>query len=131
MLKYLNVLWFSLASWLIPFIISIFMYDVGTKTYKPDFWTFKLIMFVILSLISLIFFFLINQKTRLNWIFLAIFFVLMNSVLDNLIIVSIFKSLDSLAWTLQILPVYLIVFFGTSYLVNILFPKKKEEVVMK
>ena len=106
---------FSFLAWFVPFFVSIFMID-NTKNpvgYKPDIVTFKITMFVILTIITMIGYFII-RNTRLNWLITAIVFLLVSCVLDVVVIINIFR-MNTTSWVLTILPIYLLIFFGLAY----------------
>jgi hypothetical protein len=106
----------GLATWLIPFVVSFFYYDIGTGGYKPNIIVFKLIMTSVLVVVTLCVFFYIRLVTSVNWLVTSAFFIIINCLLDTIVLLGLFKS-SSTMWVLTVLPVYLLIFLGLGYLV--------------
>lgn len=113
-----KLLSFALIAWLVPFFVSVFMID-NTKNpimYKPDYITFKITMLVILVIVTTMGYGIIRWYTKLNWVITAMTFLMFSCVLDVVILINIFRA-NTTSWVLTVLPVYLLVFFGLSYIV--------------
>jgi hypothetical protein len=103
-------------TWFVPFFISFFFYDSSTKSYRPDYFTFKIIMILLAIIMSVISFSYLRINKHMNWVITAIIFLLISSCLDSFILITLFKY-DTINWSLTVLPCYLIIYFGFSYLI--------------
>lgn len=93
-----------------------FMYDPNTNQYLPNIPVFKSVMIALTTLLTFYFFSKIKANDQSSeWYAYAIFFVVVCSVLDFAVLLTVFK-VDFSIWALTIFPVYIIVFFGVGYL---------------
>ncbi len=106
-----KILLCGFLAWLIPFFASFFLNNEGA-----NYFGFKVIMFFILGLITLITYLYLRVQTNANWIITSLMFVLISSMFDVVFIINILKKLDITSWVLTVLPVYLIIFPGLAYL---------------
>lgn len=113
-----KLLAFALVAWFVPFFVSVFMIETGTNpvSYKPDFITFKITMFVILVIITTLGYTIMRWYTKLNWVITSIVFLLLSCILDVVVLINIYKT-NTTSWVLTVLPVYLLVFFGLGYII--------------
>ena len=113
-----KLLAFALLAWFVPFFVSVFMIETGTNpvSYKPDFITFKITMFVILVIITTLGYTIMRWYTKLNWVITSIVFLLLSCILDVVVLINIYKT-NTTSWVLTVLPVYLLVFFGLGYII--------------
>jgi hypothetical protein len=114
----LKLVGFSLLAWLVPFVVSIFMIDNSRVpiAYKPDYFSFKMTMFVILIVITTLGYSVMRWYTKMNWVITAMSFLLVSCVLDVVLLINIFK-MNTTDWVLTVLPSYLVIFFGLAYLI--------------
>jgi hypothetical protein len=105
-----KVLGFSLLTWMIPFVVSIFMVDPVTNEYLPNFIVFKVVMFLILTVVTYGLYTSL-KKDQLLTIATPNTFVLVNILLDMVVLVLAFQIPISV-WATTVLPIYLIVFYG-------------------
>lgn len=105
---------YALFSWLIPFLLSFFLYNPETKQYLPSFLIFKIIMFVILVVITIIFYnFIRKDSEKLFSLSVPNTFSLINCVLDIIFLIILFR-MDFVFWSLSVLPIYLFTFYILS-----------------
>jgi hypothetical protein len=103
-------------AWLIPLVVSFFFFDRSTNSYKPNYLAFKVIMLFTLVLTAIILYLYIRSTGGANWLLTTLVFILFSCVLDVLVLINIFKGISIEQWVLTVLPVYLVVFTGLSYL---------------
>jgi hypothetical protein len=108
---------FSLVTWLVPFVVSLFLVNPQTKEYYPNYIGFKLIMFVILSSITyLLMKKILAKKHESKWK-VANTFLLVNIIVDLALLVGLF-GVTFVSWLTTILPVYIVVFYGVEHLLH-------------
>lgn len=108
---------YAVLTWLIPIVVSFFMYDPKTNQYLPNIPVFKSVMIALTSLLAYYFFRKIKATdTGSPWYAYAILFVVVCSLLDFAVLLTVFKVAFSV-WAMAIFPVYIIVFFGFGYFI--------------
>lgn len=112
----LRMLLSALATWFVPFFISFFMVDMNTRAYLPNPLVFKIVM--ILSSAATTFFVMKKLKPyhKRPWYFASLFFLVINSLLDMLILIPI-SGMPLTEWATTVLPSYLVVFFTLGFFV--------------
>ncbi|UXE68660.1 MAG: hypothetical protein KA713_08860 [Chryseotalea sp. WA131a] len=106
---------YAVLTWLIPIVVSFFMYDPKTNQYLPNIPVFKSVMIALTALLAYYFFRKIKASdTASPWYAYAILFVVICSLLDFAVLLTVFK-VEFSVWAMAIFPVYLIVFFGFGY----------------
>jgi len=111
-----NTYLYAVLTWLIPIVVSFFMYDPQTNQYLPNIPVFKSVMIALTTLLTYYFFKKIKTSdTASPWYAYALLFVVVCSVLDFAVLLTVFK-VEFSVWAMAIFPVYLIVFFGLGYL---------------
>lgn len=109
---------FSTLVWIVPFIVSIPFFN-SSGSLAVNFWLFKLIMVVVLSLVTFFGYKFLNKMLIQNTFWLSILTVLINTLLDVFILIPVAKY-SFLDYILQILSIY-VIFIPTS----IYFSKKQ------
>lgn len=106
---------YAVLTWLIPIVVSFFMYDPKTNQYLPNIPVFKSVMIALTALLAYYFFRKIKASDAASpWYSYAILFVVVCSVLDFAVLLTVFK-VEFSVWVMAIFPVYVIVFFGFGY----------------
>jgi hypothetical protein len=91
------------------------MYDPKTNQYLPNIPVFKSVMIALTALLAYYFFRKIKAIDMASpWYAYAILFVVVCSVLDFAVLLTVFK-VEFSVWVMAIFPVYVIVFFGFGY----------------
>jgi hypothetical protein len=101
----------AFLTWLIPFVIAIPFFDQSGQL-KINFWVFKLIMLVVLSLATYIV--MRGHKYHGNWSKPFGYLLALNAILDSIVLMGLLKIPFS-SWLLAILPVYILVFGAINY----------------
>jgi hypothetical protein len=108
--------------WFVPLMFSFGFYD-RTGNLTTNFWVFKLTMVFVASFTAYIA--LRNYfKTHSDWLSVAGKVVAVNTVLDMVVLVLLFK-MPFVAWISQVLPVYLVIIPLACYLMSQFIPKTK------
>lgn len=106
----------SVVSWLVPFLVSMFLINPETKETIISPVLFKSLMLVILALITVF-----GYRKILNISPLTIqtpnTFLAINIVFDLVVLVTLL-SVPFQVWLLTVLPIYLLVFYGAFLLMR-------------
>jgi hypothetical protein len=100
----------AFITWLIPMSVSFGLYNPATQSYYPNFIGFKIIMATVAACATFFTYRCIARHRSLGWS-VAIVYLLVNTALDVLVIILLFK-MPFAFWFTTIMPVYLIVFFA-------------------
>ncbi|MGL4759333.1 MAG: hypothetical protein ACRCXZ_08410 [Patescibacteria group bacterium] len=111
-------------SWIIPLVVSLFIYKPETKEWTLGQPTSKLLLIGVLFVTTLILYLYFRKSKDVNWVIIPFVYLMINSFLDTTLLVSFWKSMDLWTWVLTVLPFYIIVFFGLAYF---LLRKKPQE----
>lgn len=111
-IKNLNLYTSAFISWIVPLFISFFLINPTTKEYLPNFWSFKVIMLVVLGSLTYFLYKRLNSKDS-GKVQIASTFIIVNSVLDLIVLVGFF-GISILTWATTIWPIYVIVFIGLA-----------------
>ncbi len=106
---------FAFLTWFIPMAVSMIMYDYESNAYLPNFITFKAVMLVLLFGLTFYFYRLIKKYESGNWLKIATLFIVICSVLDFAVLLTVFK-VSLVTWAMAILPFYLLSFYGLGFL---------------
>lgn len=105
---------FAFLTWLIPFAVSMMLYDQETNSYLPNLAVFKALMLILLFGLTYFFYKKIKNFDDSNWISTAILFTVIYSILDLTVLVGLLKLGISM-WFMAIFPFCILSFFGIGY----------------
>jgi hypothetical protein len=106
----------AFTGWLIPFLVSIFMYSPETKTFLPSLLIFKVVMSIVLISVTFVSYKLLKNNALLSFR-VPTYFLIINLLLDISILVLLFQT-PFFAWLATTLPVYFIVFYGLYFMMR-------------
>ena len=101
----------AVVTWLVPFVVSGFMYDPETKEFLPNFVVFKAVMIAILIAVTVPAYILLTPSSHGRFRFsTATTFLVINIAIDFAVLITILK-VPFLAWLVSVLPIYILVFY--------------------
>jgi hypothetical protein len=115
--KHLKTYFFGCITWIIPMFASFFLYNPQTREFLPNFFGFKIIMFVLLTAVTTAVMKKLLAKKQEKRFISANTFLFVNIVLDAIVLIGLFNTEFTL-WCATILPVYVVVFYSTEFVLQ-------------
>lgn len=108
-------LWLSaFLAWLVPLVISFFLFNPQTREYIPNFLSFKVIMAVVLLAITWFLYMRLRNEMKSSKWQVSIVFLLVSVVFDLIVLVWLL-AMPFATWLLTVLPLYIVIFFGIEW----------------
>jgi hypothetical protein len=112
-----SALMLAVVTWLVPFVVSCFMYDPDTKGFLPNFAVFKIVMVTTLIAVTVPIYILLKPSHGCSRFSMATTFLVVNIVLD-FVVLMLALQVPFLVWFVSILPIYFLVFYSLARVIS-------------